>query len=287
MAYMKIPFAFDGLPFLKMHGAGNDFVVIDNRAGEVVLDEATRKLLADRRYGVGCDQIVLLEKSKVADVFMRLYNSDGGEVSACGNATRCVAWLVMRETGKTHVRVETKANVLHCDRAGEWQVTVDMGAPCFDWRTIPLAKKMDTQHVPFTQLGKLHEGFAVSMGNPHIVFESTDIDAVALEKVGPRVEHHAIFPERTNMEVMQVLSRTRLKLRVWERGAGETLACGTGACAAMVAARARGLVDAKATVSLPGGDLMIEWQGDGIQSTDKVFMTGPVAIVYEGVWNKP
>lgn len=284
---MKIPFAFDGLPFLKMHGAGNDFVVIDNRAGKIALDEAERKLLADRRYGVGCDQIVLLEKSKVAEVFMRLYNADGGEVSACGNATRCVAWLVMQETGKTHVRVETRANVLHCDRAGERDVTVDMGAPCFDWRTIPLARKMDTQHVPFTQLGKLHEGFALSMGNPHIVFESENVDAVELEKAGPRVEHDPFFPERTNMEVMQVLSRSHLKLRVWERGAGETLACGTGACAAMVAARARGLVDAKATVSLPGGDLVIEWQGDSIHSTDKVFMTGPVAVVSEGVWNKP
>lgn len=272
--------------FLKMHGAGNDFVVIDNRSGAYVFNETQRKRLADRRYGVGCDQIVLLEESAVADVFMRLYNQDGGEVSACGNATRCVAWLMMEETGTSHVNVETRAGILGCDRAGDMAVTVDMGLPRFDWREIPLAKDVNAQSVPFLQLGKLHEGFALSMGNPHIVFVSPDVDAVPLHEAGPRVEHDALFPERVNVEVMQVLSRNHLKIRVWERGAGETLACGTGACASMVAAKIRGLVDERVTVSLAGGDLVIEWPGDSIRSDDRVKMTGPVAVVFEGNWNR-
>lgn len=272
------------VPFLKMHGAGNDFVVIDNRSGAYAFSEDERKLLADRRYGIGCDQIVVLEKSTIADVFMRLYNQDGGQVSACGNATRCVAWLVMEETGKPHLRIETKAGILHCDRAGDMAVTVDMGPPCFDWRLIPLAREVDTTSIPFTRLGFLAEGMALSMGNPHIVFFSPDVDKVPLETSGPKLEHHELFPERTNVEVAQVLARDHLKLRVWERGAGETLACGTGACATMVAARIRGLVDERATVTLRGGDLVIEWPGSSLGDRQHVKMTGPVAVVFEGVW---
>jgi diaminopimelate epimerase len=274
----------NGIPFLKMHGAGNDFVVFDNRSGAVAFSEEERKAIADRRYGVGCDQIVLLETSAVADVFMRLYNADGGEVSACGNATRCVAWLLMEETGKQQIAIETKADVLQCERMGEMLVAVEMGRPRFEWSAIPLSKKTDVTNIPFIRLGMLAEGVAMSMGNPHIAFFVADVDSVPVETSGPKVEHHELFPERTNAEVAQVLSRTHLKVRVWERGAGETLACGTGACAAMVAARIRGFVDSKATVSLPGGDLIIEWAGDSIDSRDTVTMTGPVALVYEGLW---
>lgn len=274
----------NGIPFLKMHGAGNDFVVIDNRSGAYAFSEAERKTLANRRFGVGCDQIVLMEKSSIADVFMRLYNQDGGEVSACGNATRCVAWLVMEETGKTHLRIETKAGILHCDRAGDMQITVDMGRPRFDWRSIPLAEKMDAQNIPFLQIGRLHEGFAVNMGNPHVVFfANRPVKDVPLLEAGPKVENHPCFPERTNVEVAQVLSRDHIELRVWERGAGETLACGTGACATAVAARVKGLVDERVTISLAGGDLVIEWAGSSIEDHDVVKMTGPVAVVYEGV----
>jgi diaminopimelate epimerase len=276
----------NGIPFLKMHGAGNDFVVIDNRSGAYAFSEAERKALADRRFGVGCDQIVLMEKSSIADVFMRLYNQDGGEVSACGNATRCVAWLVMEETGKTHLRIETKAGILHCDRAGDMQITVDMGRPRFDWRSIPLAEKMDAQNIPFLQIGRLHEGFAVNMGNPHVVFfANRPVKDVPLLEAGPKVENHPCFPERTNVEVAQVLSRDHIELRVWERGAGETLACGTGACATAVAARVKGLVDERVTISLAGGDLVIEWAGNSTEGHDVVKMTGPVAVVYEGVWH--
>lgn len=274
-----------GIPFLKMHGAGNDFVVFDNRSGVVAFDEQARKQLADRRFGIGCDQIVLLEKSSVADVFMRLYNQDGGEVSACGNATRCVAWLVMEETGKTHLRIETKAGILLCDRAGDKQITVDMGAPRFDWRSIPLAEKMDAQNIPFLQIGRLHEGFAVNMGNPHVVFfADRAVQDVPLHEAGPKVENHACFPERTNVEVAQVLSRDHIALRVWERGTGETLACGTGACATAVAAIVRGLTDSRVTVSLPGGDLIIEWDGKTTEDHHHVKMTGPVAVAFEGMW---
>lgn len=273
----------EGIPFLKMHGAGNDFVVIDNRSGAYVFSEKQRKALADRRFGVGCDQIVLLEQSAVAEVFMRLYNADGGEVSACGNATRCVAWLVMEETGNTHLRIETKAGILHCDRAGGTQITVDMGRPRFDWRSIPLAEKMDTQNIPFLQIGRLHEGFAVNMGNPHVVFfTDRPVKDVPLLEAGPKVERHAFFPERTNVEVARVLSRDHIELRVWERGAGETPACGTGACATVVAARVKGLVDERVTVSLAGGDLVIAWPGSSSDDHDAVKMTGPVAVVFEG-----
>ncbi|MCH2546019.1 MAG: diaminopimelate epimerase [Alphaproteobacteria bacterium] len=281
----------NGIPFLKMHGAGNDFVVIDNRSGAVALDKTNLQLLANRRYGVGCDQIVLLEKSSVADVFMRLYNCDGGEVFACGNATRCVAWLIMGETGKPHVKVETKADVLSCDSADDMAVTVNMGTPRFDWQSIPLARKVDTFNIPFIRIGALHEGFALSMGNPHIVFESNDVDKAPLEDAGPRIENHELFPERINVEIMQVVARDHLKVRVWERGVGETLACGTGACAAMVAAWMRGLVDNKATVSLPGGDLIIEFSGEQKAENawhgNDVLMTGPVALVAKGEWMQP
>lgn len=275
------------IPFLKMHGAGNDFVVIDNRSGAVLLREDERKHLADRHFGIGCDQVVMLEKAdSPADVFMRLYNQDGGEVSACGNATRCVAWLVMQETGKTRVRVQTRAGLLLGEAAGEKQVTVDMGTPHFDWRTIPLSHEMNAQEVPFIRLGALFEAFCVNMGNPHAVFFVPEVAKVDLAQNGPKVEHHSYFPERTNVEVVEVVSRSHIKVRVWERGTGETLACGTGACAAAVAARVKGLVDETVTVSLPGGDLIIEWAGKTVKDVQSVRMTGPVEVVFEGIYKQ-
>lgn len=266
-----------------MHGAGNDFVVFDNRSGALRFSEQERIAIADRRYGIGCDQIVLLEKSHIASVFMRLYNADGGEVSACGNATRCVAWLMMEETGGKTTTVETRAGVLHCKRAGEWAVEVDMGAPRFDWREIPLSKAVDTLHLPLQEAG-LSDAVAVSMGNPHAVFFVPDTAKVPLEASGSKLEHASLFPERANIEAAQVLGRKEIRLRVWERGAGETLACGTGACATVVAARLRGLVDERVTVHLPGGDLLIEWNGNSVHDTGSVAMTGPVALAYKGEW---
>ena len=267
------------IPFVKMHGAGNDFVVIDNRSGAFALEEWEIRAMADRRYGIGCDQLIMMEKSDIATVFMRIYNIDGGKVSACGNATRCIGWLMLEELGNDHITIETEAGLLSADRDGDNLVKVNMGNPRFDWREVPLAEECDVANLPIVQ-GELQEGYAVGMGNPHAVFFVKNVDDVHLAHDGSVLEHHPLFPERTNVEIVQVINKGRLKVRVWERGSGLTLACGTGACAAMVAARMRGLVQQKAIVALPGGDLEMEWQGVG----HPVWMTGPVATVFEGKW---
>ena len=266
------------LPFLKMHGCGNDFVVIDGRDQSVALSKTECRAIADRHFGIGCDQIVLMEPSERADIFMRLYNADGGEVGACGNATRCVAWLIMQESGNQTATIETRACVLTGEASGERQVRVDMGHPVFDWQAIPLAKAVDYQNLAITQ-GDLRGGFAVGMGNPHCVFFVDNVKEVDINQDAATIEHHALYPERTNVELVEHVSDTHLMVRVWERGVGETLACGTGACAAFVAAHRNGMVKDKANVSLAGGDLIIEWNGHGA-----ITMTGPVATVFEGVW---
>ncbi len=265
------------ISFLKMHGSGNDFVVIDQRSAAVPLSETLFARMAKRRYGIGCDQIVVLEHSDVADVTMRIHNADGGEVGACGNATRCVGWLLMQETGKPHITIETRAGILTADDAGKARVKVNMGAPRLDWRSIPLVQETDVQQLPVRYPGFQH-GMAVNMGNPHAVYFVQDVDGCGLLEYGPKIEHDPLFPERTNVEAVQVLGRDRLQVRVWERGSGETHACGTGACAAAVAAHLRGKVDDNVTVELIGGELEIEWQGEG----KPVWMTGDVALVYKG-----
>ena len=267
-----------GIPFAKMHGLGNDFVVIDARKRKLALGEAAVRAVADRHKGVGFDQLLVLEraKSKGADVFMRILNADGSEAEACGNGTRCVAELVMREKGKDHVTVETVAGLLAAESHGQGRVGVDMGVPRLAWREIPLARDCDTLNVPLT-LGPLVVPVATSMGNPHATFFVEDAEAIDLASLGPKLEHDPIFPERANIGVVQVLSPERLRFRVWERGAGITIACGSGACAALVAAARRGLAQRKAAVVLDGGTLEIEWRGDG-----HVLMTGPVATSFTG-----
>ena len=267
-----------GIPFAKMHGLGNDFVVIDARKRKLALGEAAVRAVADRHKGVGFDQLLVLEraKSKGADVFMRILNADGSEAEACGNGTRCVAELVMREKGKDHVTVETVAGLLAAESHGAGRVGVDMGVPRLAWREIPLARDCDTLNVPLT-LGPLVVPVATSMGNPHATFFVEDAEAIDLASLGPKLEHDPIFPERANIGVVQVLSPERLRFRVWERGAGITIACGSGACAALVAAARRGLAKRKAGVVLDGGTLEIEWRGDG-----HVLMTGPVATSFTG-----
>ena len=267
-----------GTPFTKMHGLGNDFVVIDARKRKLALGEAAVRAIADRHKGVGFDQLLVLEKakSKGADVFMRILNADGSEAEACGNGTRCVAELVMREKGKDHVTVETVAGLLAAESHGQGRVGVDMGVPRLAWREIPLARDCDTLNVPLT-LGPLVVPVATSMGNPHATFFVEDAEAIDLASLGPKLEHDPIFPERANIGVVQVLSPERLRFRVWERGAGITIACGSGACAALVAAARRGLAQRKAAVVLDGGTLEIEWRGDG-----HVLMTGPVATSFTG-----
>jgi diaminopimelate epimerase len=267
-----------GHPFIKMHGLGNDFVVLDARKERLKLKDETVRAIADRRLGVGCDQVLVLEKPKAkgADVFMRIRNADGGEVEACGNGTRCIADLLMREGGKERAVVETVAGLLEARAAGARRVSIDMGEPHLAWQDIPLARDCDTLNVPLT-LGPLIVPVCTSMGNPHATFFVPDAEAIDLATVGPKLEHDPIFPERANIGVAQVLSPARLRFRVWERGAGITVACGSGACAALVAAARRGLTGRKAEIVLDGGTLEIEWAAGG-----HVVMTGPVAVSFTG-----
>ena len=267
-----------GRHFLKMHGLGNDFVVLDARGDALALDAKAARAIADRHLGVGCDQLLILERprSPEADIFMRIRNADGGEVAACGNGTRCIAALVMGETGKHRVVVETAAGLLEARAASGGRISVDMGPALLDWRDIPLARECDTLHVPLS-LGPLVDPVCTSMGNPHATFFVADAEAIDLEALGPRLEHDPIFPERANIGVAQVIAPDRMRFRVWERGAGVTIACGTGACAALVAAARRGLTGRKAEIRLDGGPLEIEWRGDG-----RVLMTGPVATSFSG-----
>lgn len=264
------------ISFLKMHGAGNDFVVIDARHLALEISPAQASCIADRHKGIGCDQLIILRPSAEADVFMQILNSDGSESSSCGNATRCVASLLMEQTGKARATVQTRAGVLHAIQAENGEVIVDMGVARLAWQDIPLAKPLNTLHLG---IGKesLQDPVGVSMGNPHAVFFVPDVSSVPLARLGPLLEHDPIFPERANIGVAQVLSPTELRLRVWERGSGETLACGTGACAAAVAANRRDLTGNKVRVHLPGGILTIEWKEDG-----HVMMQGPVALSFTG-----
>ncbi|WP_207457151.1 diaminopimelate epimerase [Azospirillum sp. SYSU D00513] len=264
--------------FLKMHGLGNDFVVIDARNTPYRPAEAEVRAIADRKTGVGCDQFIVLEAAtqEGSGGFMRIHNADGSEVSACGNASRCIGWLLLEETGAERVTFETGAGLLEAYRAEEGRITVDMGPARLDWEQIPLAGPADTLRLDIEQDG-YRDPVAVNMGNPHAVFFVEDADAVPLDRVGPPLEHHPAFPERTNVEFAQVLSPTAIRMRVWERGSGVTRACGTGACATLVAAARRGLTGRKADILLDGGTLTIDWLDDG-----RVLMTGPVALSFTG-----
>ena len=264
--------------YFKMNGCGNDFVIIDARArGSLPLSEAQARAIADRRTGIGCDQVIAVERSIRGDAFMRIWNHDGGSVEACGNATRCVAWLLMEEGGAASRRIETPAGLLYAERVREKVVTVDMGSPLLRWEEIPLARPMETDRMKF-EAGGLSEPGAVNMGNPHVVFFANDVRAIPIESLGPKVEHDPMFPERVNVGFAEVRSLEQMRLRVWERGAGLTRACGTGACAAVVAAHRQGRTGRCVEVLVDGGSLQIEWRaGD-----DRVLMTGPVELEDSG-----
>jgi len=269
------------VPFRKMHGLGNDFVVFDARRADLPITPARAAAIADRRFGVGCDQFIVLEPgTDGADVFMRIRNPDGSEAGACGNATRCIASLVADEAGRDRVVVRTIAGDLPVERLpggqGEDLWRADMGPARLRWEEVPLARQADTLHLPIGRDG-VADPAACSMGNPHATFFVPDLAAVAMERLGPLFEHDPIFPARANIGFAQVLSPTHLRLEVWERSAGRTLACGSAACAAIVNAARRGLTGRHATVSLPGGDLEMEWRADG-----HVLMTGPVATAFTG-----
>jgi diaminopimelate epimerase len=227
---------------------------------------------------VGCDQVIALAPSRKADAFMRIWNADGGEVEACGNAARCVAWLLTEASGRDEAMIETSVGVLGARRVGERTISIDMGPPGLEWRDIPLAWEMDTREVRLTVAPTLGQPGCVSMGNPHAVFFVPDADEAPVEQVGPIVETHWLFPKRANVGFAQILAPDRIRLRVWERGVGLTQACGTGACAALVAAHRRGLMGRSATLMMDGGELAIEWR----ESDDHVLMTGPVAVEFTG-----
>jgi diaminopimelate epimerase len=256
--------------FHKMHGLGNDFVVIDARTTPVAIDAARARAIADRREGIGCDQVILIEPSDVADARMRIWNSDGGEVEACGNASRAVALLLGRQS-----TLETLAGTIHLAIDGAL-ATVDMGSPRFGWDQIPLAYAMDTAHLP-VGWDELNDPAAVNVGNPHVIFFVDDCDAVDLERLGPQIEHDPIFPDRVNVNVATIEAQDRIRLRVWERGSGLTRACGTGACATAVAAIRSGRVESPVTVALPGGELLIDWLPGG-----SISMSGPATHVFAG-----
>jgi diaminopimelate epimerase len=261
----------DGLAFMKMHGLGNDFVVIDSRGRGAVTTAALARALGDRNRGVGFDQLAEIRDGVGADFTLDFWNSNGTRAGACGNATRCVSDFMMRQLGKDRVTLVTARGGLSAVRRADGLVSVNMGAPQLDWAEVPLARAMDTLHLPLAG-----DPVAVGMGNPHAVFFVPDAEAVDVAGRGRAVEHDALFPERTNVEFASVIAPDHLRMRVWERGTGITLACGSGACATAVAAHRRGLTGRCVQMDVDGGRLEIDWRDDG------VWMTGPVAHAFDG-----
>ena len=261
-----------GLPFLKMHGAGNDFVVIDQRGRAAHVTPALARTVGDRHRGVGFDQLVTIDTDAEADARLMFWNADGSTAGACGNATRCVARLLMAETGKARLTLRTERGLLVAEDAGGGLIAVNMGQPQFDWAEVPLAQAADTLHLPLPG-----DPVAVGMGNPHCIFFVPDAGAVDVAGRGPALEHDALVPQRTNVEFASVIGPDRLRMRVWERGAGITLACGSGTCATAVAAARRGLTGHRVSVDVDGGTLLVDWREDG------VWLTGPTATVFSGV----
>ena len=261
-----------GLPFMKMHGAGNDFVVIDRRSGGPQVSADLARALSDRHRGVGFDQLAVIEPDGDAAAKLTFYNPDGSLSAACGNATRCIARYLMDEGGTTALTLRTERGVLACEDAGNGLARVNMGPPLTGWRDIPLAEDVDTLHLPIDG-----DPVATGMGNPHCTFFVEDADAVDLATRGAEIETHPLFPERTNVQFAHVIGENHLRMRVWERGTGVTLASGSSSCAVAVAAARRGLTGRQVTLEVDGGRIEINWREDG------VWMTGPTAHVFDGV----
>ncbi|MCA3693517.1 diaminopimelate epimerase [Aquidulcibacter sp.] len=272
------------MKFAKMNGLGNEIAVLDARERPLTLNASAVEALATAGKGIGFDQLMLLlpPKNPMADVYTEIWNADGSKVAACGNGSRCVAWYVMREMNRENLVIETEAGLLGAVSVGPNLISVDMGEPILDWELIPMSERMDTIRIEL-QVGPiddpiLHGPGVVSMGNPHCVFFVQDAELAPVEAVGPMIEYHPLFPERTNVGFAEIVARDHIRLRVWERGAGLTKACGTGACAALVAAVRRRLCDRVAKVQVDGGMLEIEWR----ESDNHVIMTGAVALETEG-----
>jgi diaminopimelate epimerase len=270
------------IEFTKMHGLGNDFVVLDATREPLLLDAERVRRIARRRFGIGCDQVLVVEPppSTEVDFGYRIFNADGSEVGQCGNGARCLAQFV-REKGlfsSDVVRVQTRSGRLELRFEPDGQVTVDMGVPSFEPADLPMTVAVEAEHYRLDVDGELVEFGAVSMGNPHIVLEVDDVRGAPVERLGPLLESHPLFPERVNVGFMQRLGRDRIRVRVFERGSGETLACGSGACAAVAVGCDRGQLRERVTVELNGGELVIQWTG----RDQPVYMTGPAVTVYEG-----
>ncbi|NOC84558.1 diaminopimelate epimerase [Ruegeria sp. HKCCD6428] len=259
-----------GLPFIKMHGLGNDFVIVDARAQDAPITPELARGIGHRQFGVGFDQLAVIEKGE-ADAHLVFYNSDGSTSAACGNATRCIARLLMDETGRSALKLTTERGTLHARDAGDGLTSVNMGHPQLNWREVPLAEEMDTLELPI-------EGTptATGMGNPHCTFFVENAAAIPLAEFGARYEYHPLYPERTNVQVAQVIGPDHIRMRVWERGVGITLASGSSSCATAVAAARRGLTGRKVRIDLDGGTLWVDWRDDG------VWMTGPTCHVFSG-----
>ena len=262
------------LPFMKMHGLGNDFVVIDEREGDSLVDDAVVRAIADRHRGVGFDQLAVMRKQGNADVHLVFYNADGSTSGACGNATRCIARHIMDETGKSDLTLTTEHGTLLAQDAGAGLTSVNMGQPQLTWDTVPLSQDVNLDALPIDGAP-----LATGMGNPHCTFFVDNADAVDLKGRGAEIEHHPLYPERTNVQFAHVVAPDHLRMRVWERGVGVTLASGSSSCATAVAAHRKGLTGRKVRIDLDGGTIHIDWRGDG------VWMTGPTAHVFDGIWH--
>ena len=271
MARMGAAAGNSGIGFMKMHGAGNDFIVIDSRGRSAVMTAALARALGDRNRGVGFDQLAEIRDATNADFALDFWNNDGSRAGACGNATRCVADYVMRGLGRDAVHLTTARGGLQAVRGADGRVSVNMGHPQRDWDQVPLASAVDVLHLPLPR-----DPVAVGMGNPHCVMFVPDADAVDLATLGPIYEHDPLYPQRTNVEFANIIAPNRLRMRVWERGAGITLACGSGACATAVAAHLRGLTGRQVDLVMDGGILSVDWRDDG------VWLTGPVVHVFDG-----
>ena len=272
------------ISFTKMHGLGNDFVIVDQRINTLPVSSKLIQYLSHRHLGIGCDQFITLDNDRTqddrADIYMRIFNADGTEVSACGNATRCIGAYLQRQTGKSLHKVRTTADILITTVIDKNTVSVNMGQPSLRWQDIPLSKDVDTLFLPIDIPG-MSVPAAVSMGNPHLIFFVSSVNGFELERFGRELSCHPLFPEQTNVEIVQVLSRQELRMRVWERGTGITMSCATGACASVVASIKRGLVDNTVTVKLDGGDLEINY------NHDTVTMCGAISFSFEGIFTYP
>jgi diaminopimelate epimerase len=272
------------MQFHKMHGLGNDFVILDVRhknefpALPIPLSTWVQQL-SNRHTGIGCDQFIVLRSGQNDIPFMQILNADGSEVKACGNATRCVGWLLMQETKLPCATIQTAAGLLEVVKQGEMRVRVSMGKPHLNWEAIPMSHPINTLHVTY---GACEDGVAVSMGNPHLVMFVEDVATFPLHDIGSTLEHASIFPEKANITVAELPNRTTIHLHTWERGVGQTLACGTAACATMVAARRRDMVEPSVSLHMAGGTLQVEWEGSEMMPDAPVFMTGDVAYVFRG-----